>query len=399
MLTFDGLIDPLPASAFFAEHWERKLLFRRRGDAHYYDSLLTNGDLERIISNGDLRFPALQISRHGGYFPPEAYTRNINQGPETFTGVPDLEKVRSEYRNGATIVLPGLHRTWSPLRDLCVSLENLFSHAVHANAYLTAGNTTGLSPHYDTHDVFVLQLGGKKRWRVYPPPIELPHRSQPFARSGYVAPEPLAEFELLPGDLLYFPRGHVHAAATSDSYSAHVTLGVTVYTWIDLLSELSFACAKDKDFREALPVGFARSDEAQRALHEGLCRRLASLPRTADVASVAESFTQRVRATRGRPGISFTSNVRVIGPTTRFETPEKSRYVIGAESGNTVLELDGRKLLLPAGVRPTLDAICGRTSFRLEELPKHLEDHATLAFVQFLESEGFLRQAPDASAR
>ena len=113
------------------------------------------------------------------------------------------------------MVLPALQRTWAPLRQLCAALEDEFSHPVHANAYLTPGDSPGFTPHYDTHEVFVLQIAGTKRWRVFQPPQPLPHRSQPFTPIGYALPAPLLELELKPGDLLYLPRGYVHAANTS----------------------------------------------------------------------------------------------------------------------------------------------------------------------------------------
>ncbi len=141
-----ALIDPLRAEDFFAEHWERRPLHRRRGDEGYYASLLTTADLERLISSADLRYPAIQLARHGGYFPPEVYTKSVKHGTEVWSGVPDVEKIRSEYRSGATVVLPALHRTWAPLRELCAGLERHLSHAVHANAYLTAGDTTRVPP-------------------------------------------------------------------------------------------------------------------------------------------------------------------------------------------------------------------------------------------------------------
>jgi Cupin superfamily protein len=390
--SFEALIDPLRPEAFFAEHWENRPLHHSRADDHFYDSVLSNADIEHIISTEDLRYPAIQLARHGGYFPPEVYTRHVNHGSEVFQGVPDIDKIRAEYRSGATIVLPALHRTWAPLKDLCESLESYFTHAVHANAYLTPGSTTGFTPHYDTHDVLVLQIAGKKLWRIHEPPVVLPHRSQPFARQGYAAPPPVLECELLPGDLLYLPRGYVHGALTSEGHSAHVTIGITVYTWTELFSELVSSSKNDIELRKALPVGFARGEGAKDVLRDGMVRRLDALRKDADFEGVVETFTQRVRSSRARPSGSFKADVRVIGPGTVLETPEKYRYSLGTERGNTVLVLDGRKLLLPAGVRPTLEAICARASFRIGDLPKHLEDHATLAFVQFLEGEGFLRQ-------
>ncbi len=172
-----ALIAPARPEDFFRDHWERKPLHLSRGDARYYDSILTNLDLESIISSADLRYPAIQLAKNGSYLSAEAYTRNIKHGSEFFNGVPDIGQIQSEYRSGATVVLPALQRTWAPLRELCAALENEFSHAAHAYAYLTPGNSPGFTPHYDTHEVFVLQIAGMKRWCLYEPPLTLPHRT------------------------------------------------------------------------------------------------------------------------------------------------------------------------------------------------------------------------------
>jgi len=37
------------------------------------------------------------------------------------------------------------------------------------NCYLTPADSQGFSPHFDDIDAFILQLEGKKRWRVYAP--------------------------------------------------------------------------------------------------------------------------------------------------------------------------------------------------------------------------------------
>ena len=37
------------------------------------------------------------------------------------------------------------------------------------NAYLSPPSARGLELHFDFHDVFVLQLDGAKRWRVWEP--------------------------------------------------------------------------------------------------------------------------------------------------------------------------------------------------------------------------------------
>ncbi|HXX67979.1 MAG TPA: cupin domain-containing protein [Polyangiaceae bacterium] len=83
--------------------------------------------------------------------------------------------------------------------------------------------------------------------------------------------------DLEPGDLLCLPRGAVHCAATADGASAHVTLGVTVFTWVELAAEILQAGKNVPAFREALPAGFARRPELRAALREGLLERVDAL--------------------------------------------------------------------------------------------------------------------------
>ena len=387
------LIDPILPEHFFREHWERKPLHLSRGDPRYYDDILTNADLERIISSADLRYPAIQIARNGSYLPAEAYTKNIKHGSEFFNGVPDLAQIQSEYRSGSTVVLPALQRTWAPLQRLCATLENEFSHPVHANAYLTPGDSPGFTPHYDTHEVFVLQISGKKRWRVFEPPLTLPHRTQPFTPVGYALPAPIYEFELKTGDLLYLPRGYVHAANTSDSFSAHVTVGMTVYTWVELISELIASSRDTAGFRSALPPGFVTRQDLKKALRDGLVQCVDQLRHDSDWDRVIESFLQKVGSGRVRPNGAFHSDVRVIGLQTPLKAPEAGRYRIFTEQSSAILEFEGRKFVLPQQIRTTIDDMCRRKSFRAAELSGPLDSDGKLGLVRYLHGERFLTLA------
>ena len=40
------------------------------------------------------------------------------------------------------------------------------------NRYLTPAGTQGFAPHYDDIEAFILQLEGKKHWRLYSPRLE-----------------------------------------------------------------------------------------------------------------------------------------------------------------------------------------------------------------------------------
>jgi len=384
------LIAPTRPEDFVQAYWERKPLHVSRDDRRYYQSLLTNENLEAIISSSDLRYPAIQLAKNGAYLAAEAYTRNVKHGSEFFNGVPDIAQIQSEYRSGATVVLPALQRTWAPLRDLCDALENEFSHPVHANAYLTPGDSPGFTPHYDAHEVFVLQIAGSKRWRLFEPPLRLPHRTQTFSPTGFVLPAPIAELELDPGDLLYLPRGYVHAAHTSQSHSAHVTVGMTVYTWVELLAELVGASKEIADFRTALPPGFATDDSVKKSLKEGLVRCLERLRSSCDFDRLIEDFRQRVRSAHARPETAFSAEARVIGLQTKLKTPEPGRYRILTEDRGTVLEFEGRKFVLPDQIRTTINEMCAKQSFRPGELAGPLDADGKLNLARYLHGERFL---------
>jgi lysine-specific demethylase/histidyl-hydroxylase NO66 len=52
---------------------------------------------------------------------------------------------------------------------VCSTLQEFLGSMVGANMYLTPPGTQGFAPHYDDVEVFILQLEGKKRWRLYEP--------------------------------------------------------------------------------------------------------------------------------------------------------------------------------------------------------------------------------------
>ena len=143
--TFADLLAPVRSETFFEQHRENKPLHIQRSESNFYDNLLTNGDVEAAISSGGLRYPAIQLAKDGGFFPDEAFTRNIRSGEDIFTGVPNLDRVRAEYQSGATISLPAFHRAWRPLGALVAAIEEDFDHPVHTNVYITPGNASGFT--------------------------------------------------------------------------------------------------------------------------------------------------------------------------------------------------------------------------------------------------------------
>lgn len=61
-------------------------------------------------------------------------------------------------------------QTYFPrIHTLNASLQEYFSCFVGANLYLTPPDSQGFAPHYDDIEAFVLQIEGKKLWKIYAP--------------------------------------------------------------------------------------------------------------------------------------------------------------------------------------------------------------------------------------
>ncbi|TCH97432.1 hypothetical protein EJV46_14965 [Roseococcus sp. SYP-B2431] len=168
----------------------------------------------------------------------------------------DLPALLARFDAGASLVVSQFHETHPPLADFCRGLERLFLHGVQANIYLTPPAAQGFRTHYDTHDVFVLQVEGRKRWRVWDgEPLPRPTRRTPWPGNMQPAGEP-HELTMSPGDLLYIPRGVMHDAATlPGERSLHITLGLLEASWAQairsLVDELELS---DPVLRESVPT-------------------------------------------------------------------------------------------------------------------------------------------------
>jgi ribosomal protein L16 Arg81 hydroxylase len=308
-LGFDDLIAPTTREGFFTDYWERRPLHIRRAATGFYDSLLARADLEEAIASAGLRYPAIQLTQAGRYIPPEAFTQNVKVGRDSLAGVLDPARLTALYRGGATISAPFFHLAWRPLADLAAGIEAQFDHPVHTNLYLTPGGCAGFTPHYDTHEVFVLQIAGHKHWKVDAPPAPLPHHTQPHSAQPQQPTPRVMEVELGPGDMLYLPRGFVHSTATSKGSSLHITLGITVFTWVELLAEWFQSSKIYPRYRRALEPGFAHDPRAREALKVELPKIIAELQCLADHDALVEAFATRVRSGAMRPVGEFASDV------------------------------------------------------------------------------------------
>jgi ribosomal protein L16 Arg81 hydroxylase len=258
----DYLVSPTARSAFFTQYWEKKPLVLQRREPAYYEALLGSGDLDYILASAcSLQSSSIELLRDGHI---------VNCKPDERPAY-----LYQAYQQGHTIRVRGVQRLWPQLSHLCRNLQRDFGFPVKANLYCTPANSTGTRQHSDCHDVFIVQIAGRKRWRISEAVPSLPLQyvpGLPFEKSEILfalragAPEreaatekndePSREVLLEPGDSLYLPRGMAHEVWTEDNPSAHVTVGIYVITLMDLMAvALGQVAHRDIRFRKSLPIG------------------------------------------------------------------------------------------------------------------------------------------------
>ncbi|HEV3021176.1 MAG TPA: cupin domain-containing protein [Pirellulales bacterium] len=246
----ERLLSPHMPDEFFRDIWEKRPLAVARGDERHYDGLLSMSDVDKVIAFSGPKFTDAAAFRAQAQSPP-TFVRGVLDDQGSYSSQPDpgIAELRQVFDAGKSLVIMAVQRRWQPVAELTRNLEAVFHCPVHANMYLTPPDSQGFAAHFDTHEVFVLQLEGVKYWRLFRAAEDLPLVSDDAGRPR----QPLGTFEeccLAPGDLLYIPRGHVHEAFTSQVPSLHLTVGINVYRWADVLHHaLAVAGRCDVRFR------------------------------------------------------------------------------------------------------------------------------------------------------
>ncbi|MET0495772.1 MAG: cupin domain-containing protein [Actinoplanes sp.] len=384
------------ADKFAAAYWGRQPLLSRADELAGPDGftdLLSADAVDELLSRRGLRTPFLRVAQQGTVLPAAGFTGSGGAGAEVADQIID-DKVMRRYAEGATLVLQGLHRIWPPLIDFARRLGAELRQPLQVNAYLTPAGNQGFATHYDTHDVFVLQVDGTKRWRIHEPVLPDPLERQTWGgradEVGATADGPAAlDVVLEPGDALYLPRGWLHSAAAQGSRSLHLTFGVRALTRYALVEELLQLAAEDERLRATLPFGLDIADAD--ALEPQLTETVSALRDwllTADPAAVAARLRERAwPAKRPAPIRPLTqlAFAEKLSPRDRIVVREGLRWQLVPDGpDHVVLRLTGRTLRFPAYCETAVRTALDGTAHLVADLPGLDDDEDRLVLARRL---------------
>lgn len=393
------LVSPMGGVAFFAEFWERRPLHIRRGEEGYFKAILTRETVERVLKRQPLRASECLLVRDGSDVPRSRYC----EGPAEENSLVRKRIMLQEFQRGATIVLNGLHRRLKSLSRLCKQLEADLTQPCQANMYFTPAGSKGFAPHYDTHDVFVLQISGTKRWRVSPAAIPLPDETMGFDRNRVGRTRALLDCRLAPGDTLYIPRGFVHQARAARDASLHVTLGVLSYTWADLLCEsVRLASLHNVRYRKGLQPGFGHWPSRRSELASGYGALISKLAKYSNVRAAVDGLMRRLIARAAAPRANGGAKAKSLKHL-RMETVLR-RAPVGAcfvrrQGKKVCLLYEGKQISFPAFAEKALRYLATQERITVAAIPGRLHPRSRQLLARRLLEEGFLELARPSQGR
>lgn len=379
-------MHPHERARFFADHWERRPLVVRRGEPAYFERLFSLDEADRVLTTLDRRFPDIIL---------KDARRDLDADDYTVDGERlDVARVTALFGEGATITMAFLDEVVPALADFCRGLEAEFNCPCQTNIYLTPPDAQGAKPHYDTHDVFVLQIAGSKHWTIFGTPVESPLAGQEFDAAQHALGDATLEFELRAGDVAYLPRGVGHEARSTDEVSLHITAGVLRYTWADLLLEaVAAACLRDAALRKSLPPGFAEPtfDRAAAGAHmRELWKRAGS---QLDIDAAWDVFASQYAASRPpswRGQLAQLEAARHLTPASTVSKRPGLSVRLLEEANSLRIETPWRTVTVPAHAAAAARSALSGDPHRVGALPGKLDEAGKLVLARRLIREGLL---------
>ncbi|MEC4817737.1 MAG: cupin domain-containing protein, partial [Scytonema sp. PMC 1069.18] len=231
------ILKPYTIEDFLSKNWTTQAVFISSESHHKFSHLFSWEKLNYLLNFHQFQYPDLRFALDEKVLDANANTNLIKQ-----------------CQDGATLILNGLHKLTPELANFTSEVKHDLGCGVQINAYYSSPQRQGFSSHYDTHEVFILQIEGTKNWFVFRDTFKYPLPNQKSSTMPPPQEEPYLTCVLKPGDVLYIPRGHWHYAKANDEPSLHLTLGVHCKTGIDFLEWVVDKLRDSEQWRQSMPL-------------------------------------------------------------------------------------------------------------------------------------------------
>jgi hypothetical protein len=343
-VTFADALGTLGVDEFLTRTWGRTFAFLP-GARGRFQQMLPWSAVNDMLQKHRLEPPRLRLARGGTFAPKNSYLRYESKVPFV---VP--EGLSEQLRDGYTLIIDAVDDMAEGVMRAAEDFERVLQESVQVNLYAGWREQQGFNRHCDTHDVVVLQVYGKKYWRVYeggrPHPLK-----DDLAPNDEVPQKIVWEGTLEDGDALYIPRGWWHEASGVGEVTLHLTFGIHQRTGVNLVHWIADQLRASTAFRG--PLHRFASQEERAAQFAELRRQLLA---TLDDDVLSRFYAHQNGRARSRGWASLPWTVADGAPpmTTRvaLAVPRELQFV--RDDGAVHFDAHGRAWQFAAATEPLL---------------------------------------------
>lgn len=212
------LLGGLSPQAFMRRHWQRKPLLVR-GGASGWAHQLTRATLFELAARDDVESRLVAQTPKGW---------QLTSGP--FDQLPPVK------RAGWTLLVQGVEAQLAAARSLMDAFRFIPEARLDDVMVSWASDGGGVGPHFDAYDVFLVQVAGRRRWRVGRQKDLSLRDDVPLKILQHFEPE--EEWVLEPGDWLYLPPRWAHDGVAEGADCITASVGFRAPSMLELADQL-----------------------------------------------------------------------------------------------------------------------------------------------------------------
>ncbi|MGE6221073.1 cupin domain-containing protein [Nubsella zeaxanthinifaciens] len=357
----EEILFPLNLNDFFENYYLKKSVLVKSTDQMKFVELFSFKELNQVLNNNIDNFPTLKL---------------VKEAKPLFFDSPD--SVIEHVKNGASLIIDQLQEYSETVRELCSSVSKRLSEPTQVNLYLSQPDIKAFDLHYDTHDVLILQIAGKKHWRVYDATIDNPvffmkeHGIFPDGGQAYI------DMDIEAGDVLYIPRGHWHEALATDGLSVHLTLGILSRTGIDFLDFLKEELISDSKWRENF-LQIEKHDNTHKTHLEKLKKSLIEFINKDDILEkyIIKSTVLGKRANPYNFPFQIIDNNQIEYNSLRYSVYDGLNFFMKEVDGALLLYASKKVIKLSVNAKKIIEVIFQLQDFALADLEEAIKKYQT----------------------
>jgi hypothetical protein len=248
--TLAELVAPLSEEAFMTLLRERKLTLLRGVGADRYSSLLNWNSLLQMIERGQhpSSLSEFNLVKDSQLAAPDRW---LKRNPSGDGNVVDIPRFLAFMAHGFSLSVTRIDAYAPHLKALCQNIRSTLREQIKVGAIVTTGKGGAFTLHYDPEDLIILQVEGRKRWKIFGPPVV-----NPIVGMTPAAPPPedtLIFDEILEaGDFLFLPAGNWHRCENESSRSLHLGFFFQPPNGLDVIKSLTSQLLSDDQLRMPL---------------------------------------------------------------------------------------------------------------------------------------------------